>query len=108
MFEAEWPFGRSQNLGLKCQKFGTRFGQSTDCLGGLFYICVFCLMLNNMQFVFGVYEAGNDHGCWFHKVEPMLGEGLPTDSPLLRLGLLKTVCFLVGPKMSMCYLHEFA
>ena len=40
-------------------KFGTRLGQSTDSLGGLFCVCV---LLNNMQIVFGVYEAGNGHG----------------------------------------------
>ena len=33
-----------------------------DCLGGLCYICEFCLMLNNMQIVFCVCEAGNGHG----------------------------------------------
>ena len=51
-----------ENLGLKFRKFGTRLGQSTDCLGGLCCVCVFCLMLNNMQIVFGVYEARNCHG----------------------------------------------
>ena len=30
----------AENSGLKCRKFGTHFGQSTDCLGGLCYnIC---------------------------------------------------------------------
>ena len=33
-----------------------------DCLGGLCYICVFFLMLNNMQIVFGVCGAENGHG----------------------------------------------
>ena len=51
--------------------FGARFGQSRDCLGRFF-----------IKLCFGVYEAGNGHGFWFHKVEPMLGEWLPTDSPL--------------------------
>ena len=53
-------------------------------------------MLNNMQIVFGVYEAGNGHVFRFHKVEPMLVRGLPTISPLLKLGLLKivSVCLL--------------
>ena len=48
-----------ENSGLKFQKFGTRLGQSTDCLGGL---CCVCVLLNNIQIVFGVYEAGNGHG----------------------------------------------
>ena len=55
--------------------FGTRFGQSTDCLGGL------CHNLFN-KLCLGVYEARNGHGFRFHKVEPMLGEwaahGQPT------------------------------
>ena len=78
-----------ENLGLKCLKFGTRFGQSTDCLGGLYYICVFFLMLNNMQIEFGVYEVGNGHGFQFHKVEPMLGKRASHGQPTTRLGTVK-------------------
>ena len=46
-----------------------------------------------MQIVFCVYEARNGHGFWFH----CLVRGLPTDSSLLKLGLLKIVldCLLV-------------
>ena len=29
-----------------------------------------------------MYEAGNDHGIWFRKEEPMLDEWAATDSPL--------------------------
>ena len=33
--------------------------------------------------------------------------GLSTDNPLLSLGLLKIVPIcMIGPQMSMCYLHE--
>ena len=47
--------------------FGARFGQSTNCLGNLCdNLCI--------KLCFGVYEAENDHGFWFHEVEPMLGE----------------------------------
>ena len=52
-----------------------------DCLGAL------CdkLCINSW---FGVYEAGNGHGIWFRKEEPMLDEwaahGQPTCS-VLRL-----------------------
>ena len=66
-------------------------------------------MLNNMQIVFGVYEAGNGHGFRFHKVEPMLGERAAHGQPTAQIGTVKnSPGFLVGPKMSMCYLHEFA
>ena len=57
-----------------------------DCLGGLCYICVFWLMLNNMQIVFDVYETGNGHGCWSHKVEPMLGEKAAHGQPTAQIG----------------------
>ena len=64
-----------------------------NCLGGL------CDNLCNKLW-FGCCWAGNGHGFRFHKVEPMLGERLPMDSPLLSLGLLKTVpVCLIGPKM---------
>ena len=80
-----------------------------DCLGGLCYICVFFLMLNNMQIVFGVYEAGNSHGFRFHKVERMLGERATHGQPTAQIGTVKnSPGLLVGLKMSMCYLHEFA
>ena len=57
----------SQNLGPNCWGFWSSFGQSTDCLGCL--CCDLCF-----KSCFGVYEAGNDHGFWVHKVEPMLGD----------------------------------
>ena len=50
-------------------------------------------MLNNMQFVFGVYEAGNDHGCWFHKVEPMLGERAAHGQPTTKIRTVKNSMF---------------
>ena len=66
-------------------------------------------MLNNMQIVFGVYEAGNGHGCQFHKVEPMLGERAAHGQPTAHIGTVKNSPGLhVRPKMSMCCLHEFA
>ena len=55
-------------------RFGTRLGQSTDYLGGLCCVCVFCLMLNNMQIVLGCMRPEMAMDSWFHKVEPMLGE----------------------------------
>ena len=66
-------------------------------------------MLNNMQIVFGVYEAENGHGFRFHKVEPMLGERAAHGQPTTQIGTVKnSPGLLVGPKMAMCYLHEFA
>ena len=56
-------------------EIGSRFGQSTNCLGGL------CYNLCNKVW-FGCCWAGNGHGFRFHKVELMLGEraahGQPT------------------------------
>ena len=41
--------------------------------------------------------------------EPMLGERAAHGQPLLSVGLLKTVpVCMIGPKMSMCYLHEIS
>ena len=57
--------------------FGARFGQSTDCLGNL------CVNLF-YKLCFGVYEAGNGHGFWFHKVELMLGEWAAHGLPIAR------------------------
>ena len=48
-------------------KFGTHFGQSMDCLGGL------CDNLCNKLW-FGCCWAQNGHGFRFHKVKSMLGE----------------------------------
>ena len=62
--------------------FGTRFGQSTDCLGGL------CDNLCNKLW-FWCYCTGNGHGFWFHKVEPMLGERATHGQPTARLGTVK-------------------
>ena len=39
--------------------------------------------------MFGVYEAGNGHGFWFHKVEPMLGEWAAHGQPTAHLGTVK-------------------
>ena len=80
-----------------------------DCLGNLCYICVFCLMLNNMQIIFGVYKAGNGHGFRFYKVEPMLGERAAHGQPTAQIRTVKnSPSLLVRSKMFMCYLHEFA
>ena len=65
-------------------------------------------MLYNMQIVFGVYEAGNGHGFRFHKVESMLGERAAHGQPNAQIGTVKySPSLLVGPKISICYLHEF-
>ena len=62
-----------------------------------------------MQIVFGVYEAENGHGFRFHKVAPMLGERAVHEQPTPQIGTVKnSPGLLVGPKMSMCYLHEFS
>ena len=71
-------------IGTACWKLGTRFGQSTDCLCGLCYICVFLHdNLNNMQIVvLGVVgpEMAMDFGS--KEVEPRLMKGgLSMDSP---------------------------
>ena len=60
-----------------------------DCLGGLCYIFMFFLMLNNMQIVFGVCEAENGMDFRFHKVEPMLGERTIHGQPTARFGTVK-------------------
>ena len=57
-------------------------------------------MLNNMQIVFGVYEARNGHGFWFHKVELMLGERTTHGQPTAQIGTVKnSPGLLVGQKM---------
>ena len=66
-------------------------------------------MLNNMQIVFCVYEAQNCHEFWFHQVEPMLGERAAHRQPTAQIGTVKnSLGLLVGLKMPMCYLHEYA
>ena len=60
------------------ETFGARFGQSMDCLSNLCdNLCI--------KLCFGVYEAGNGLGFWFHKVEPMLGEWATHGQPTARL-----------------------
>ena len=45
----------------------------------------------------------------FHKVELMLGGEAAHGQPIALFGTVKNSPDLfVGPKMSMCYLHEFA
>ena len=66
-------------------------------------------MLNNMQIVVGMCETGNAHDYRFHKVELMLGERAVHGQPTALFGIVKNSPGLfIGPKMSMCYLHEFA
>ena len=72
-------------------------------------VCVACVIIYVLNCVLGVFgpEMAMDFGST--KWNRCLVRGLPTDSPLLGLGLLKTVpVCLIGPKMSMCYLHEIA
>ena len=65
--------------------FGAHFGQSTDCLGCLWYNLCYKLC-------FGVYEAENGHGFWVHKVEQRFDEWAAHGQPTAGfLGLLKTV-----------------
>ena len=71
------------------EKFGTHLGQSMDCLGGLFCVCVFCLMLNNMQIVLGCMRPETAMDSRFHKVEPSLGERATHEQPTARLGTIK-------------------
>ena len=62
--------------------FGADFGQSMDCLGNLCdNLCI--------KLCFGVYEAGNGHGFWFHKVEPIFDEWAAHGQPTARLGTMK-------------------
>ena len=70
----EWPFSRSQNLGLKCWKLGTRFGQSTGCWCGLCYNCV-------LNCGFGYCEAGNGHGFRFQGSGTDVNEGVVHGQP---------------------------
>ena len=67
-------------------------------------------MLNDMQIVFGVYEAGNGHGFRFHKVGPMLGERAAHGQPTNQIGTVKnSLGLLVGPKMvHMCCKQNIA
>ena len=71
------------------ETFRARFGQSTDCLGNLCdNLCI--------KLCFGVYDAGNGLGFWFHKVEPMLGEWATHGQPTDRLGTVKNTPGFVG------------
>ena len=47
--------------------YGTHFGHFRGCFGWL------CDNLCNKLW-FGCFWAGNGHGLWFHKVEPVIGE----------------------------------
>ena len=72
-------------------------------------VCVFLLgNLNNIQIVvLGVVpEIAMDFDS--KEVEPKLMRGLPMDSPRTVFGAVKknSPSLLVGPKMSMCYLHK--
>ena len=72
-------------------------------------VCVACVIIYALNCVLGVVgpEMAMDFGST--KWNRCLVRGLPTDSPLLSLGLLKIVpVCLIGPKMSMCYLHEIS
>ena len=60
-----------------------------DCLGGLCCVCVFFLMLNNMQIVFGCLRPEMAMDSRFHKVEPMLGERVAHGQSTVRLGTVK-------------------
>ena len=80
---------------------GACFGQSTDCLGNLCdNLCI--------KLCFGVYEAGNDHGFWFHKVEPMLGEWATHGQPTSHFGTVFNSPGLVGwtKILSVCVLRK--
>ena len=87
-----------ENSELKCRKFGTCFGQSTDCLGG------FCDNLCNKLW-FGCYWGENGHGFRFHKLEPMLGERASHRQPITHLGTVKNnPGFLDGTENGPCVL----
>ena len=45
---------------------------------------------------FGCFWAGNGHGFWFHKVEPMLGELDAHGQPTAHLGTVKNSPGLLG------------
>ena len=69
-----------------------------DSLGIVWVVCVIIYALNYGLGVFGS-EMATDFGST--KWNRCLVRGLPTDSPLIGLGLLKTVWIVVGPKWSM-------
>ena len=57
--------------------FRALLGQSTACLGNLCdNLCI--------KLCFGVYEAGNDYGFRFYKVEPMFDEWAAHGQPTSR------------------------
>ena len=60
-----------------------------------------------LKLCYGVHEAGNGHGFRVHKVEPILGEWA-IRSPLFYFGTVKNSPGFVqiGPKSSMCCVHE--
>ena len=74
--------------------YGTRFGQFSGCFGWL------CDNLCNKLW-FECFWAGNGHGFWFHKVEPMLGDWAAHRQPTAQLGTVKKIVLicLVGPEM---------
>ena len=76
------------------------FGRSRDRITDCYWsICVVCALNCGL----GVVKPEMTMDFASTKWNRCLVRGLPTDSPLLNLGLLKIVpVCLVGPKMSMC------
>ena len=82
--------------------FGTRLGQSWIDLGlKMVPVCFTCVLYCG----FGCCWAENGHGFWFQRSGTEVDEG----GHVLFLGTVKNSpgC-LIGPKMSMCYLHDIA
>ena len=88
------------NLGIKMLEILNCFGRSRDRITDCYWsICVVCVLNCGLGVVRPEIAVNFGSTTW----NQCLVRGLPTDSPLLSLGLLKTVpgC-LVRPKMSMC------
>ena len=98
------PFDRSQNSGLNCWNIWNPFW---DSLGTVLGDCVIFYTIN---YGFGVIgpEMAMDFGST--KCIRCLVSGLPTDSPLLVSGLLKTVFVcLIRPKLvHVCFKQNIA
>ena len=66
-----------------------------------------CVIIYAINYGLGVVGPKNGHGFRFHKVELMLGERAAHGHPTAQFGTIKKSPVLrVGPRMSMCYLHE--
>ena len=70
-------------------------------------VWVTCVIIYALNYVLVCMRPEMEMDFGFTKCNRCLMSGLPTDSPLLGLGLLKTAPVCIGwTKTSMCLLHE--